>query len=202
MLYNIFTEKLKGSRLFDAFWFENNWLRGRVMIKRHTHDNRKQKGQGLVEFALVFPIFLLLVYGIFEVARAIFMYSAVLNASRDAARYAAAADNVQSLNAGYTPFYMDCEGIRNRARRVSSFVDLSATDAILISYDHGPNTKPDDELLTKTCETLDPILQLGDRINVTVTANFNPIVPLVDLGQIPISSTTTRTLVSGVNIWK
>ncbi len=174
------------------------------MINRRNHDRRNHKGQGLVEFALIIPIFLLLVYGIFEVARAIFMYSAVLNASRDAARYAAASDNVQSLGNSYTPYYLDCEGIRQRARRVSSFVDLSASDAILISYDNGPDSAADYELIASSCEflnSLGPILELGDRISVTVSANFDTIVPMVGLGDIPISSTTTRTLVTGVNVW-
>ena len=173
------------------------------MIIQRSNKKRSVIGQGLVEFALIIPIFLLLVYGIFEVARAIFMYSAVLNASRDAARYAAASDNVQAMGNSYTPYYMDCEGIRQHARRVSSFVDLSASDAILIRYDNGPDSAPDYELIAASCEALGgPILELGDRVSVTVSATFDTLVPIVGLGDIPISSTTTRTLVTGVNIWE
>jgi Flp pilus assembly protein TadG len=161
---------------------------------------KKNLGQAMVELALTLPLFLLLLYGIFEVGRLIFMYSAVLNASRDAARYAAAADAVRSGDTTYLEYYKDCDGIRARARNVSAFVDLSASSAISISYDSGPGTTP----IETTCEALKSsglALSLGDRVNVTVTANFTPIVPLLNFGNIPISSTTTRSIVAGVNIW-
>jgi len=96
-----------------------------------NEKRRRNKGQGMVELALTLPIFLTLVYGIFEVGRAIFMYSAVLNASRDAARYAAATGK----NSSGVEYYRDCSGIIAHAEKVSAFVDLSA---VTINYDHGP----------------------------------------------------------------
>jgi Flp pilus assembly protein TadG len=45
------------------------------------------KGQGLVEFALIIPIFLLIVMMIFDAGRAIYYYSVVHNAAREGARY-------------------------------------------------------------------------------------------------------------------
>jgi hypothetical protein len=50
----------------------------------------KQKGQGLVEFALILPVFLLLLLGIIEAARIIWAYMTVQTAVREAARYAPA----------------------------------------------------------------------------------------------------------------
>ncbi len=47
-------------------------------IKIFNRSKRKFKGQGLVEFALVIPILLLLVFGIIEAGRLLFIYSAVL----------------------------------------------------------------------------------------------------------------------------
>ena len=173
------------------------------MINVLKHKGKRTIGQGLVELALTLPIFLLVVYGIFELGRAIFMYSAVLNASRDAARYAAAADGVQANDTAYLEVYKDCDGIRDRAKTVSSFVDLSANDAILISYlRYDPLTDTDEPI--ESCEVLNSTgetLTHGSRVEVTVTSMFNPIVPLVNFGIIPISSTTTRSIVTGVNIW-
>jgi Flp pilus assembly protein TadG len=172
-----------------------------MMIYYHSKKGHRNKGQALVELALTLPIFLVLVFGIFEVARLVFMYSAVLNASRDAARYAAAADAVQAQDTSYTEPYLDCNGIRSRAQKVSSIVDLSATDAITINYDSGPNT----EIIAISCEALNtngPQLILGDRVNVTVTATYNPVVSILNIGEIPISSTTTRSIITGVNIWE
>lgn len=48
----------------------------------------KQKGQGLVEFAFVLPLLLLLLLGIIEGARVIWAYVTVQQAAREAARYA------------------------------------------------------------------------------------------------------------------
>lgn len=48
----------------------------------------KLKGQSLVEFALLLPLFLLLVLGLFEVGRAVFYYAVLNNAVREGTRVA------------------------------------------------------------------------------------------------------------------
>ena len=48
----------------------------------------RNRGQTLVELALVLPVFILLIAGIFDFGRAIYGYNTVLNASREAARVA------------------------------------------------------------------------------------------------------------------
>jgi len=168
------------------------------MIIGIKHTGKRNFGQGLVELALTLPIFLLLVYGIFEVGRLIFMYSAVLNASRDAARYAAASGK----NSSGVEYYRDCNGIKAHADKVSSFVDLSATGAVVIQYDHGPVDTTSEVVTFATCPlTAGQKLRLGDRVVVTVSTTFNPIVPLVNLGNIPITAKTTRSVITEVDIW-
>ena len=46
------------------------------------------RGQALVEFALIIPLFILIVVGIFEGARAIYTYNALSNAVRESLREA------------------------------------------------------------------------------------------------------------------
>lgn len=48
----------------------------------------RDAGQSLVEFALVVPIFLILVFGVVDGVRAVFAYNTIANASREGARYA------------------------------------------------------------------------------------------------------------------
>ena len=48
----------------------------------------REAGQSLVEFALVVPIFLILVFGVVDGVRAVFAYNTIANASREGARYA------------------------------------------------------------------------------------------------------------------
>jgi len=164
------------------------------MIQVFNEKRRRNKGQGMVELALTLPIFLTLVYGIFEVGRAIFMYSAVLNASRDAARYAAATGK----NSSGVEYYRDCSGIIAHAEKVSAFVDLSATDAVVIRYDRPGDVSPDLGLCPLPS---DKKLSVGDRVIVTIQATFNPIVPLLNFTNIPITATTTRSVVTEVDIW-
>ena len=49
---------------------------------------RKSRGQTLAEFALVFPLLILLLMGIFDFGRAIFLYNSLTNAAREGARLA------------------------------------------------------------------------------------------------------------------
>lgn len=46
----------------------------------------KQRGQTLAEFALVIPIFLLILMGIFDMGRAVFAYTSIANAAREGTR--------------------------------------------------------------------------------------------------------------------
>lgn len=55
------------------------------MKKKYVQS--RSKGQGLVEFALILPIFLLVLFTIFDLGRLAFHYSALHNAAREGARY-------------------------------------------------------------------------------------------------------------------
>jgi len=48
---------------------------------------RHRRGQSLVEFALVFPIFMLVVFGIIDVGRYVYVVNAFSQAAREGARY-------------------------------------------------------------------------------------------------------------------
>ncbi len=46
------------------------------------------RGQTMIEFVLLFPVFLLLILGFFDLGRAVFYYTSLTNAVRETARYA------------------------------------------------------------------------------------------------------------------
>ena len=50
-------------------------------------SNKANRGQGLVEFAFVLPILLLILIAIFDFGRAVYAYSVVANCAREGARY-------------------------------------------------------------------------------------------------------------------
>lgn len=49
---------------------------------------RRSRGQAMVEFALVVPVFILLLVGLFDVGRAVYAHHTVNNAAREGARLA------------------------------------------------------------------------------------------------------------------
>lgn len=49
---------------------------------------RRDRGQGLAEFALVFPIAILVILAVFDAGRAVFVYNGLTNAAREGARLA------------------------------------------------------------------------------------------------------------------
>ena len=63
-------------------------------MSRHNAEGR---GQAMVEFALVIPIFVLLLVGLFDVGRAVFAHHTVNNAAREAARLAIVDQTVEHI---------------------------------------------------------------------------------------------------------
>jgi hypothetical protein len=158
---------------------------------KRRFSNRIQKahkGQGLVEFALIMPIFLMLIMGIVELGRLMITYTGVASASREAARYGAAV----GTNASGVEHYRDCDGIRDQARRVAALAPIEDSD-IVIEYDN-----PVTGYHVNACPPV--VLELGDRIVVTVTITFEPIVPLINIPPLPLRSTTARTVLRDIYV--
>ena len=153
---------------------------------------QKPKAQGIVEFALTLPLLLILVFGIIEAGRLLFIYSAVLSSSREAARYGSAAGEIT----GYVPYYSDCNGIRAAAMRIGRFAGVSSTD-VSISYDHGPGSSTNFAICPLGSNDH---INLGDRITVQVVSTFKPLLPLVKFRPVPISAVTRRTIIKDVAI--
>lgn len=65
------------------------------MIK---HFRQTRVGQNLVEFALIGPLFFLLVFGILEGGRMIWTYHTVSNATKEGARYTTVRGNGSTLS--------------------------------------------------------------------------------------------------------
>jgi Flp pilus assembly protein TadG len=160
--------------------------------KRHKTD-----GQGMVEFALVLPIVLLIVFGVIEFGYLLFVFSSVNTASRDAARYGIAVGDVS----GDLRYY-DCDGIVGAGQRIGRFAGILETE-YTITYDSGPGTSA----IYADCPTLaahDGVdnIYFGDRIVVTVNHAYQPLVTFMGLnvGPFTMSSTSSRTIVKGANI--
>lgn len=58
-------------------------------MKQNNPKLYRKTGQGLVEFALIFPLLLLLIFGVIEIGRAFYVYIVVTSTSREAPAMAA-----------------------------------------------------------------------------------------------------------------
>lgn len=155
---------------------------------------KKEKGQGLVEFALTMPILLLVFMGMFEFGRLLFVFIMVSSSSREAARYGVATGSADVVDSG-TRRYYDCTGIRNAALNIGQFISMTSSD-IVISYDSGPGgSTVFADCATLAAATTD--VSLGDRIVVTVTYTYTPIAQYAGFNSVPtfnIVATSNRTI--------
>jgi len=60
---------------------------------------RSQQSQALIEFALVSPVLLLLIFGVIDIGRAVFYYDTLNHAAREGARVAVKASSQMPTNA-------------------------------------------------------------------------------------------------------
>ena len=60
----------------------------RIHARRRWGGQARSRGQGLVEFALVIPIFLLLLFGLIDAGRLVYQSSVISQAAREGARLA------------------------------------------------------------------------------------------------------------------
>jgi hypothetical protein len=75
----------------------NQWKQGSAAMRRHQ---KRDTGQDLVEYAIVFPVLMMLLLGVFDLGRIIYSYNAISNLAREGTRYAvvpARRDDVQDI---------------------------------------------------------------------------------------------------------
>ena len=151
----------------------------------------RDEGATLLEFAIMFPIALMLILGIAEGARFVAEKQAITTASREGARFGSMIGEADGL-----PNYADCSAIRTRAQDSTPF-DLVDTD-ILVTYDNGPASSQIG-LCPTTGPLADPtVIESGDRIVVTVSKPFSSALPFIgNMFDMQITATEHRTIVKG-----
>jgi Flp pilus assembly protein TadG len=119
-----------------------------------------QRGQGLTEFALVIPIFLLLVVALFDLGRAVFAYNTLTNAAREGARIA--------IVNQYTP------SIVARAKSQTNIVELDDPSVSVTFWNVGTDGKPDTS--QPQCNNR---VAVGCLVIVRFEATYRPITPFI-----------------------
>lgn len=119
---------------------------------------RRRRGQALVEFAVVIPVFLLLMVSIFDLGRAVFAYNTLTNAAREGARMAIVNQDLPTIIA--------------EAKRSTAIVELN-DPSVSVGFYHpdangNPNTSDDCNLIAVGCLAV-----------VSFQATYTPITPFV-----------------------
>ena len=144
--------------------------------KRGPRHKKRTRGQALVEFALVIPVFLLVLCGILDFGFMLYSRMTVINASREGARIAVTAANrktVPSLVSGT---------VANNATALNSGLLSTSTNCIAIKTSGSCNWS------TQTSS------QAGDAVSVTVTYTYQTFFPLFFGTSFPMSSTVQMVL--------
>jgi len=154
---------------------------------------------------LALPILLMLLYGMLEVGRLIFILSATANASRQAARYGSGSGDI-SGDSNDVSFYQDCDGIRKVANE-SAFI--TTFDQINITYDRGlypdgnqiPITGINPDPSVDSCPIGKDTIRNGDRIIVQVRTKYEPIISFIPIQPLEIVSASARSFLVSIPIF-
>jgi Flp pilus assembly protein TadG len=130
----------------------------------------RARGQALVEFALIFPIFILLLFGLMDIGRLVFQYNALNQGSREAARVGSVA--------GFT---QDCSGVTSRTQCIQQIAisRIAATPGVTVASNCSHQTGSG--VVSVAADSCLP----GDTLVVTLTAPFSLLTPVIGqlLGQ-------------------
>jgi Flp pilus assembly protein TadG len=137
------------------------------------------RGQALVEFALVMPIFILLLVAIFDLGRAVFAFNTLTNAAREGARMAIVNQYQPSIIA--------------RAKQQTAIVELNDPSVTVNFYQVNADGTPN----TSTPCALSQIA-VGCMATVSFEATYQPITPLI--GNIIFKNGVTFTASSTLSV--
>lgn len=131
-----------------------------LFLERKQESFQRERGQDLIEFALVLPLLFIFLFGALDLGRAFFSYIAITNAAREGARYAVSYGFEFDDNDAYVPHTLEIIDAARREAQASG-VNLSSAN-VQISCPPDPD-----------CNSA--LAVSGDVIKVSVELPFQPI---------------------------
>jgi len=132
--------------------------------------DRHRRGQSLVEFTLVLPLFFLLVAGMVDFGMALYSNMTVINAAREGARLSITAPG-------------DTGSVDDRVKAMAAGLDTGNLTVTTTCE------RPDPAPATTWSSCASPMWQTGDAVVVRVDYVYHMIWPLAFGNAIPMSST-------------
>jgi Flp pilus assembly protein TadG len=143
---------------------------------RMTQRQVRSPGQALAEFALVAPIFFLVLFGIIEAGRFMFYYETLNNATREGARYAIV-NGANSLTCSTGPAAPD-----------STSCDPDGSDVVDRTRAAAFGIPPAAVTVTPTWM---PDNGRGSRVKVRAAYTYSSLIPLVPLPPVTVEAEST-----------
>ena len=171
-------------------------------------QGRRSRGQSLVEFALVLPVFLLILFGLLDVGRFVYLNSTLSQAAREGARLGAveagwlppAAQDTTCNKPNGAVCPADVSTLRTHITDAADrmMAPFGSVSNVYTSCDVVPNPStglpalPSGNWTTTTCGTHTS----RDLISVRVTSTFDAITPIVAniLGSVPLTGSATMAI--------
>ncbi len=162
----------------------------------------RRRGQGLVEFALVIVPFLMLLFGVIDAGRLVYLNSTLSQAAREGARLGAVEagwlppafqDSTCNLaNGAVCP--ADVATLRTHITAAANrmMAPFGSVANVYTSCDPASGTPPTGTWTSTTCATH----STRDLISVRTTSTFTPITPIVGniLGNVLLSGSATMSI--------
>lgn len=156
------------------------------MVGRGPERFGNRRGQTLVEFALVLPILVLILFGIFDFGRAVYAYNTIGNAARQGARVAAVNQIPESPDCNQErPIENPSDphwSIKRCAADAAIALGVTTTD-VTVAYSAAPGS-------ALVCDSAH--VAVGCLVHVTVVYRYEPVTPLINnlVGSITMSSSS------------
>ena len=129
---------------------------------------RAARGQGLVEFALVMPILMILVFGIIDFGMGLRSYISLTNATREGARFAAVGNPAGAYPA-------DCNGSTTNSvvgRVCVTIEGLRLADLETVTVEYPDGEAPGNSVVVSADYTYNYITPLGRLVDVFSGGTF------------------------------
>jgi Flp pilus assembly protein TadG len=143
---------------------------------------RRERAQGLVEFAVIFPIFAILIFAVIDGGLVMGRYNNINNGAKEGARLAAVGGN--DLGAVHDRIEQQTHGLLDGATTGCGGY-AAASDAICVEWFTGPDGEQPGAV--------------GSSVRVRVKYEFEPITPFLNLGDWTITACAVQRTERPVN---
>jgi hypothetical protein len=151
--------------------------------------------QGLVEFALIIPLFVILIVGMTDFTLLVATQTSMATGTRNASRYGA----TTGRNADGVPHYDDCAGMREMVLSATLF----ARPSVEISYDpDGPGDLPQVEYCQGGIAADDIEIAMGGQVTVDSATTYSPVAQyfLQVIPDLPLKTESSHSLLMDIYI--